>query len=138
MGDVFGTSMVSTSDARCILDWERYVVMLNATSPRPLAGFWMGTPDGGRVAIEQSTTENNINDWLDEARFQVRKGKPFRSRYWEWLYFSVPTLLQAAQREFNPLEGDTLFVNLHFSNQAPWHVFGRTASDLVVKVRREP
>ena len=75
--------------------------------------------------IEQSSRNDNINDWLEEALPAMREGstgKPFRSKYWGLLYFSAPTLLKYAGElgSFDPMNGAVVFLKLHFTNDL-WH-----------------
>lgn len=143
---VFGSSSVASADAVCILDWERYVLMMNATFlssgdevARDVKGYYLETNSGlSRVEILQSSTDSNPQDWLEEALPAVRRDETFRSRYWGLTYVSLPTLLELANiQSYSPKDGTTVHVDLHFSNLAPGMPFGRDDIDMYVKVRQE-
>lgn len=145
--EVFGASSVASADAKCILDWERYVVMLSATwasrhAERPLTGIWMQAAppavsgDKGE-RIQHSKTRDNKQDWLEEALPAVRKHLPFRSRYWDLMYLSLPTLLRAVGVDSLPTSGITMLITLHFTNRVPWYFWGRHELDVLVNVTKE-
>lgn len=144
--EVFGGSSVASSDAACVLDWQRYVLMLNATfhapgetSVRRINEFWIEKANDSRIRkpLHRSKTDKNPRDWIEEALPAVRKGKIFRSEYWALLYVSTPALLDMTGTAFDPVEGKTVLVTLQFTNSAPWYIFGRQDVDVVVKITEE-
>jgi len=144
--EVFGGSSEAAADALCILDWQRYVLMLNATfhSPgdphmRPINAFWLQNATDSRIRIPllQSKTDQNPRDWIEEALPAVRKGDVFRSDYWSLIYVSMSSLLAATGTVFDPVKGKTVLITLEFTNRVPWFIFGRQEVDVIIKITEE-
>jgi len=141
---VFGNSALASADARCVLDWERYVIMINATfhahgevTMKPLQDIYVVDKQGNKVPIQRSKNANVV-DWLVEGLPAVRSHIPFRSTHWGLIYMSVPDLLKGRNaNQFDPMTGRTVTITLHFANKRPWHVFGSEHLDLNILTTAE-
>merc|ERR1712054_146406 len=92
-----------------------------------VANFEMYFVDGFDIVTQQkikhskkcNDDDTDENDWLNEAKPAVRMDQPFRSCHWQFLYFSLPLLINASGANIHRTDGQghTLNINLRLTNK---------------------